>query len=126
MEDITPLEVDEIRSQDKALDLRRPLDGKEASFLSVDDPNLLLDTWKPAEDGDGTILRFIDLGGAARTVTITTPLLTVKRAFQTDAVERNEQSLATEGTNGFKVEIHPHEIVTIRLSGDPVLRAPAE
>lgn len=125
-EEITPLEVNEIRSQDKALDLHRPLDGKEGTFLTIDDPNLLLDTWKPAEDGDGTILRFIDLGGPVRTVTINTPLLALKRATQTDAVERNQQSLPTQGTTGFKVEVHPHEIVTIRLSGDPLLRAPTE
>ena len=65
-EEVTPLEEDEIRSQDKALDLPRPLDGKQASFMTVDDPDLLLDTWKPAEDGDGTIVRFLDLGGKPR------------------------------------------------------------
>jgi alpha-mannosidase len=62
-EESTPLEQDQIRSQDKALDLPRPLNGNEASFLTIDDPDLLLDTWKPPEDGKGTILRFIDLGG---------------------------------------------------------------
>jgi len=67
-EESTPLEQDQIRSQDRALDLPRPLNGNEASFLSIDDPDLVLDTWKPAEDGKGTILRFIDLGGEPRTV----------------------------------------------------------
>jgi alpha-mannosidase len=124
--EVTPLEVDEIRSQDKALDLPRPLDGKQASFLTIDDPNLLLDTWKPAEDGDGTVLRLIDLGGATRTIAIATPLLLVKNVFETDAVERNQKAITTHGSSGFQVEIHPHEIVTIRLSGDPVLPAPVE
>ena len=125
-EEATPLEVDEIRSQDKALDLPRPLDGKQASFLSIDDPNLLLDTWKPAEDGDGTILRLLDLGGASRTVAITTPLIALKSVVETDAVERNQKPLAMQGSHGFQVEIHPHEIVTIRLSGDAALAAPVE
>jgi len=125
-EEITPFEADEIRSQDKALDLPRPLDGKQASFLTVDDPNLLLDTWKPAEDGDGTILRLIDLGGASRTVTITTSLLAVKNVSETDAIERNQKPLATHGLSGFQVEIHPHEIVTIRISGDALLHAPIQ
>ena len=66
-EESTPLEQNQIRSQDKALDLPRPLNGNEASFLTIDDPNLLLNTWKPAEDDQGTILRFIDLGGEPRT-----------------------------------------------------------
>jgi hypothetical protein len=64
-EESTPLEQDQIRSQDKALDLPRPLNGNEASLLAIDDPDLLLDTWKPTEDGNGTILRFIDLGRRA-------------------------------------------------------------
>lgn len=125
-EEITPLEADEITSQDKALDLPRPLDGKASSFLTIDDPNVLLDIWKPAEDGDGTILRLIDLGGAARTVTIKTPLLTIHKAAETDAVERNQKQLPMEGTNSFQVEIHPREIVTVRLSGDAVLHALTE
>jgi len=78
-EESTPLEQDQIRSQDKALDLPRPLNGDEASFLTIDDPNLLLDTWKPAEDGKGTILRFIDLGAEPRSVTIHTPLLSISK-----------------------------------------------
>jgi alpha-mannosidase len=125
-QEATPLEVNEIRSQDKALDLPRPLDSKQASFLTVDDPNLLLDTWKPAEDGDGTILRFIDLGGASQTVTVKTPLLTIRKAFETDAVERNQKPLKILEADGFQLDVHPHEIVTVRISGDPVLRAPVE
>ncbi|WP_158750942.1 polysaccharide lyase family protein [Acidobacterium sp. S8] len=125
-QEMTPLEVDEIRSQDKALDLPRPLDGKQAGFLTIDDPNLVLDTWKPAEDGDGTILRLIDLGGATRTVSVKTPLLAIHKVWETDAVERNQKELTARDQNGFKVEVHPHEIVTIRLSGDPLLRAPTE
>jgi hypothetical protein len=124
-EEVTPLEEDEITTQDKALDWPGPLDGKQASFLRVDDPDLLLDTWKPAEDGDGTILRFIDLGGALRKVTVTVPMLAINRALETDAVERNQRSLPVEGDHRFAFEIRPHEIVTIRLAGNPVLKIPA-
>jgi hypothetical protein len=41
-EESTPLEQDQIRSQDRALDLPRPLNGNEASFLTIDDPDLIL------------------------------------------------------------------------------------
>ena len=125
-EEVTPLEEDEIRSQDKALDLPRPLDGKQASFMTVDDPDLLLETWKPAEDGDGTIVRFLDLGGKPRTVTMSTPLLALDKATETDAVERNQKSLPLQGSHGFQVDVHPHEIVTVRLTGKQVLSAPTE
>jgi hypothetical protein len=38
-EESTPLEHDQISSQDKALDLPRPLNGNEASFLTAEDAN---------------------------------------------------------------------------------------
>jgi alpha-mannosidase len=124
-EEVTPLEYEEIRTQDKALDLSRPLDGKQSSFLTIDDPNLLLDTWKPAEDGDGTILRLIDLGGTSRMASIKTPLLAINKVFETDAVERNREPLRIT-SNEFQVEIHPHEIITIRMIGRSLLPAPIE
>jgi alpha-mannosidase len=116
-EEMTPFEQDNITSQDKALNLPRSLDGKQNSFLEVQDTKLLLDTWKPAEDGQGTILRFLDLGGIARTVTVHTPLLEVQQAWQTDAVERNQKSLSLAGIKGFTFTIQPHEIVTVRIIG---------
>ena len=119
-EEETPLEVDEIQSQDQAIPLPRPLSGQQGSFLSVGDPDVVLDTWKPAEDGDGTILRLIDLGGSTRTVNLSTPLLAIDKAFQTDAVERNRKPLQVR-SGAISIEIHPHEIVTIRLSGRPLL-----
>ncbi len=122
----TPLEEDEIRSQDKALDLPRPLDGNAESFVTMDDPALLLETWKPAEDGKGTILRLLDLGGATRSVLISTPLLTVEKALETDAVERDKHVLELAGEHGFRVEVHSHEILTLRVIGKSVLQAPTE
>jgi len=116
-EEFTPLEENEITSQDKAVEASRPLDGKAASFLTIDDSSVLLETWKPAEDGNGTILRLLDLGGSPRNITVATPLLALERAFQTDAVERNQKPLALQNSSGLTIEIHPHEILTIRLEG---------
>jgi alpha-mannosidase len=114
-EEATPLEQDQIRPQDKALDLPRPLNGNEASFLSIDDPSLLLDTWKPAEDGNGTILRFIDLGGGPRTVTIHAPLLSISKILATDALERDQQPIAPQDVHTFKIAVRAHQILTVRL-----------
>lgn len=114
----TPLENDEIRSQDKALDLPRSLDGKQQSFVTIDDKDVVLDTWKPAENGNGTILRLIDLGGQARDVKVEVPLVDVSKAVLTDAVERDEKALATEGAHGFEVSVKPHGIVTVRVVGE--------
>jgi len=122
-EEMTPLEQDEITSQDKALNTPGPLNGTQASFLKVNDPDLVLDTWKPAEDGKGTILRFLDLGGATRTVTAQTPLLQLQQAWRTDAVERNQAPLSLSGTHGFQFTVHPHEIVTVRIVARNAMQA---
>jgi alpha-mannosidase len=129
-EEITPLETDLITSQDKVVaqdDSAQPsgmpvdtnsahsLDGKQGSFLDVNDPNVLLETWKPAEDGDGTILRFLDLGGSERTVTVRTPTLHLDRVTQTDAVERGAMAVPLARGDQFRFAIHPHEIVTLRI-----------
>ncbi|MGC2300454.1 MAG: glycoside hydrolase family 38 C-terminal domain-containing protein, partial [Acidobacteriaceae bacterium] len=118
-EEATPLEDDQIRSQDKALDLPEPLPARESSFLSVNDPDVLVDTWKPAEDGHGTILRLIDLGGASRTITIETPLLALSQVVRTDAVERDGPAIAPDHPHAFRIEIRPWQIVTLRLLGQP-------
>jgi alpha-mannosidase len=120
-EEVTPLEQDEIQPQDKALDLPRPLSGKQASFLQIDDPGVLLDTWKPAEDGNGDMLRLIDLGGTARIITLSTPLLSLDTAMRTDAVENNLAPLPLTSPHTIQVSLRPHEILTLRL----VFRTPA-
>ena len=47
----------------------------------MDQPNVVLVTWKMAEDGDGTILRFLEVGGQANTVEVQTPRVDVKSAW---------------------------------------------
>jgi alpha-mannosidase len=120
-EEVTPLEVDEITPSDKAVDRPEPLDASQGSFLQVNDPNLLLEAWKSAEDGNGTILRFLDLGGQDREVTVQVPLVNIDGAWRTDAVERGQSPLSRVGAHGFSFEVQPHEIVTIRVTGVPAL-----
>jgi hypothetical protein len=115
-DEATPLEFDYVARADKAEDQPHHLDGGQASFAQIDDPNLLLDTWKPAEDQNGTIVRFLDLGGQTRTVTIRLPAFRLTSAWQTDSVERNERQLPVKDGHEFMVMIHSHEIVTVRIA----------
>jgi alpha-mannosidase len=115
-EEATPLEFDEVTKQDKSPRRPHSLDGVQASFAQIADPAVLLDTWKPAEDGEGTILRLLDLGGATRSVAIRLPTWSILGAWQTDAVERNQRPLPVEGGHELAVTVHPHEIVTIRIA----------
>ncbi len=137
-EEITPLEADIVTSQDKALaqptqnhqaataqssaapvdvNTAQRIDGKRGSFLEIADPNVLLETWKPAEDDNGTILRLLDFGGTERTVSIRIPWLHVDQVWQTDAVERGQQAVSLSEDGEFHFTIHPHEIVTLRVVG---------
>ena len=113
---MTPAEVDQITSQDKALDSPRPLDAAQGSFVQVDQPNVVLVTWKMAEDGDGTVLRFLEVGGQANTVEVQTPRLDVKSAWSSDALERKQAALETSA-HGFRFSVKPFQIVTVRLEG---------
>jgi alpha-mannosidase len=123
-EEMTPLETDEIQSEDKSWSRPPGLDPREDSFLSVDDPALLLETWKPAENGAGTILRLLDLGGPARTVAIRTPWQNLSKVRITDAMERDRRDLPLSGPHSFEVQVFPHQIVTIRIIGSSVLQSP--
>jgi alpha-mannosidase len=114
-EEATPLESDVVTNQDKAVAPKPAEASRQASYLELNDPAMLVEDWKPAEDGNGTILRLLDLGGAERQVTIQLPIVALARAVQTDAVERDQHDLPLAGRHGVSVTVHPHEIVTIRL-----------
>ena len=113
-EEMSPLEVDQITSQDKAVNSPRPLDSAQGSFLQVNNPDVVLVTWKMAEDGDGTILRFLEVAGKASTVEVHTPLLEVKSAWMNDALERKQGPLSVS-PHGFQFSVKPFQIVTVRL-----------
>ncbi len=114
-EEVTPMETDAVTTQDKAEAMPASAATMPASFIDVHDPDLLFETWKHAEDGNGTILRFLDLGGAARNVTVRVPTLQIKQAWETDAVERDQKQLQSGGANEFTLPVRPHQIVTVRL-----------
>src|ERR1700759_4219625 len=56
-EGMSSLEVNEISAQDRVDNAPRALPSSQSSFLQVDQPNVVLNAWKEAEDGKGTILR---------------------------------------------------------------------
>jgi alpha-mannosidase len=95
---------------------KRPLDGKSGSFLELDDPALVLEAWKPAEDGRGTILRILDVGGLARTAHLQLPLAVIEHAWVDNALERDQSDLPL-GADQHSVEftVKSHAILTLRI-----------
>ena len=94
-EEMTPLETNEIIENDKEVSPQRPLDKAQASFLQVSQPNVVLVNWKNAEDGRGTILRFLEVAGQTGQVDIQIPILQIQAAWICNAMEENQQQLST-------------------------------
>ncbi len=117
-EETAPLETDEITSQDKAVPRPEPLPADQASFLETDTSNVTLVTWKLAEDGDGMILRFLELAGKEGTVNVRIPLLNAESAWSCIAMEQKGRALPVS-PHGFSFPIKRSQIVTVRVKGNP-------
>jgi alpha-mannosidase len=83
------------------------------SFAAVDDPNLVLDTIKRAEDSDALVLRLYEAHGArgAARLRLAVPFGSALRA---NALEENRDALTVEG-NAIVIPYRPHEIVTVKV-----------
>jgi hypothetical protein len=120
-EEMTPLETNEIVQNDKEVSPPRPLDKAQGSFLQVNQPNVVLVNWKTAEDGKGSILRFLELAGETSEVSVQIPILQVKAAWRCTAMEEDQDPLSTV-EHGLTFSIKPFQIVTVRVEGVPVVR----
>jgi alpha-mannosidase len=123
-EQTTPLERTLVKSQDKAAPTVNPLPASRMSFLETSDSSVLLSAWKQAEEGEGSVLRFIELGGgaSARTVRVSSPLFGSFLKRTCNAVEDCEQAGAG-GQSNFNFNTGPRQILTFKLT--PSRPAPA-
>jgi alpha-mannosidase len=114
-EETTPLERTLVKSQDQTYPARKSLPAAQSSFLSVDNPAVLLSAWKQSEDGEGTVLRFIELGGARESVKVSGPLLKSASGQSCNAVEECDRAVAS-GAGGLSFEMRPRQIFTLRIN----------
>ena len=101
-------------------DVHRPLPPSSGAFFGLEAPNLQMVTFKAAEDEDGYILRFREVGGHAGEAELRLPTLRVKKAWLCDGVEVNKTRLAVTGT-AVKVPFQPNQYVTVRLVAEGAL-----
>jgi alpha-mannosidase len=113
-EEATPLEVNEVTTQDKAVDIPRPLPAS-MSLAEIDRPDVLLQTWKAAEDGKGTIMRFLNFGDEQETVNVSLPFVKLQAAWSCTALEHDRREIALKDSQHFHFDLRPHEIATVRL-----------
>jgi alpha-mannosidase len=115
---MTPLEMGELVPNDKFDDPDRPLPPDPNSFLEVDASNVVVENWKAADDGKGTIIRLLETAGSASTARLTLPVFEVESAWRTNAAEENQQQLALDG-HSLTLDLKPHEIATLRIVASP-------
>ena len=111
----TRLESTLVKSQDRAAAPTGLLPAGRMSFLRTSDPSVLLSAWKQAEEGEGSVLRFIELGGGARRrVRVNSPLFGAVSVRPCNAVEDcGDAGQAVSG--GFDFETGPRQILTFKI-----------
>jgi alpha-mannosidase len=107
--------LDSVINQDKAGNPDEPLPAEGASFLEINSPNIVLVTWKLAEDGKGTILRLQETAGQSADVTVTLPHSKVQSAAICNSVEDHLHDL-TVTNNQIHLMFRPHEVLTVQLT----------
>jgi alpha-mannosidase len=83
-------------------------------FAAVDDPNLVLDTIKRAEDSDAIILRFYEAYGARGTARVRLGI-PFSRARRANALEDDGAALKVDGDT-IAVPYRPQEIITVKVT----------
>jgi alpha-mannosidase len=85
------------------------------SFLRVDDPNLVLDTVKRAEDSDALVLRLYEAHGARGSATLHVAV-PFESACLANAIEDDGDPLETAGGT-VRLQYRPHQVLTVKLFG---------
>src|SRR5882724_2025257 len=114
---MTPLETDRVIDQDKVGNPDRPLKPVPTSFLQVDAAGVVVESWKAAEVGRGTIVRLLETGNRSTTARVEFPMLKLQGAWVTNAMEEDEKEIALKGSS-VETAIGPHQIVTLRILGE--------
>ncbi|NDJ85134.1 MAG: alpha-mannosidase [Chloroflexi bacterium] len=84
-----------------------------ASLLAMDAENVVIETVKAAEDGNGLIVRLYECHRQRGQVSLHTGF-DVKQAMVTNLLEQDEQAVTVSGRM-IRFEIKPYEIITLRL-----------
>lgn len=83
------------------------------SFVKVDQPNIVIETVKQAEDDNGFIVRLYESQRKRGEFTLST-IFQVTGAWRTNILEENQEEIPVAGKN-LKYAIKPYQILTLRL-----------
>ena len=82
-------------------------------FIQVDAGNIIIETIKQAENGEGIIVRLYEFKRCRNLATLTAEFA-ISKAWKTNILEENQEQLKVD-VNKLLIEVHPYEIVTLRL-----------
>jgi alpha-mannosidase len=90
---------------------------EEDSFISIDNPGVVLSGIKQSEDGYELIIRLAEVEGKETTVTLTLPVVKIGSVRRLNIIEFPLENVAKPVVNGktIQVKIKPHEIVTLGI-----------
>jgi alpha-mannosidase len=108
------LSLDRVANQDKAGSAAEPLPAEGESFLQIDNPDVLLTTWKLAENGEGTIVRLEEIAGKEEHVSLHLANASLRSARICNAVEDDLASLPVNDQS-IQLVMKPHGVLTVRL-----------
>lgn len=111
---MTPLETDDVIDQDKVGDPPSPLEPALTSFLQVEGSGVVLENWKAAEDGNGSVLRLLETSGMESKVTLRFPVFRLQHAWRCTAMEDNLSEIPVGGSS-LELTLKPHQIATVRI-----------
>lgn len=112
----SPLEIEKTTAADKHGSPPEPMSATAAGFIDIDSPDVVLSTWKAAEDGDGYILRFYNTTDRPVTAQVRFPELRFETVRHANAVEVNQGPLTVQ-QSGIPLALKPHEIYSLRITG---------
>lgn len=84
------------------------------SFISTDKDNIIIETVKPAENGDGIIVRLYDCENSLTKATLTFAEGMLESVEECNLMEEKEADIEACG-NSFTVSVKPYEIKTYRV-----------
>jgi alpha-mannosidase len=112
LEQMVPLEKTDVPA---SAGLSTLLPVNEGSLLQLDNPNVVISTWKMAEDGNGMIVRLQELSRAPSHARLESKHWTLAEAWQSSSQEDNLAKLPV-AKNGVEIALRPFQVITLRLT----------
>jgi hypothetical protein len=91
-----------------------PLIAKDRALFYAD-KNMMIVAAKPADDGEGVIVKLLDVAGQARAVGVWPAAYTFKQARRTNLVEQNGDAIAIGGDGRAAVDLAAWGVAAARL-----------